>query len=317
VPWQGRALHLGATLGIARSPQDAATPGAALQAADAALVRAKRDRRGGIGMADAGEADRRGRAAAIRRQLRAEAGLDGLAIAFQPVLRCAGPEAGRPLALEAFARWSHPTLGPVPPDQLLSLVGVEEAVRFAAAARRLALAEFAALRRAGGATGRLALNLSAIEVLRPELAPQIAEDVAAAGLGPGDLALEVTEAVLAHRVSDRALERLAGLRAQGAQLWLDDFGTGHADLAQLLRLPLDAVKLDRRFVQALGTEARADALVRAMVALAQGLGLMVIAEAVETEAQAATLRALGCDAMQGYLLARPMPAAALGAWVAA
>jgi EAL domain-containing protein (putative c-di-GMP-specific phosphodiesterase class I) len=146
---------------------------------------------------------------------------------------------------------------------------------------------------------------------------QIGDQVQAAGLTLQDVAIEITEQVLLERVSTRIIDQLTNLRDRGARLVLDDFGTGNAGLAQLLRLNLDAVKLDRRFIHGLGDNERADAIVRATLSLAHGLGLEVIAEGVETVQQSAILRRLGCDAAQGYLFARPMDSGALRGWVEA
>ncbi len=117
-------------------------------------------------------------------------------------------------------------------------------------------------------------------------------------------------------MSDATLQQLAALRGRGARLVLDDFGTGNSGLSQLLRLPLDAVKLDKRFVQGLGVDSRAEEIVRATISLAHGLGLEVVGEGVETMQQARMLMRMGCDAAQGFLYARPMPPEAVEEWLA-
>ncbi len=322
VPWRGRPLPAGATLGLARAPGDAPTAEAALRAADEALVRAKRRQRGSIGRADAQDIRQAARAAAILRGFPDPGGpgeVPGLSVVFQPVVRFDGfgSPTGAVIALEALARWMHPDLGPVPPDELLRVLGPDRGALVGRSVRALALTEFAALRRQGLVAGRLALNLSAAEVLRPEVILLIEEQAAEAGLGLDALMLEITEEVLIERVSDRALDLLAGLQRRGALLALDDFGTGSAGMIQLLRLNFGAVKLDRRFVRDMGAEPRAREIVRAAVSLARGMEIELVAEGVETPAQAAALWALGCEALQGYLVARPMPAAAMARWLQA
>ncbi len=326
----GRALRLGATLGVAMAPLDADGPEAVMRAADEAMVRAKRDARGGIGRASRADNDRVARAAAILRAFEADdatEGTPGVATHLQPILALRRPGPGGAAngwavqSVEALARWHHPVLGPalgeVPARDVLEAIGPARAARLGRSVRRKALAAVAALR-AGVAPGlRVALNLSASEVVRPDVILLVEQQAEEAGLPVSALEVEITEEALLDRVSDRALDQLAGLRRRGARLVLDDFGTGNAGLAQLLRLPLDAVKLDRRFVQRLGADLRAEEIVRATISLAHGLGLEMVAEGVETAEQAAALRALGCDAVQGFLFAKPMTAEALRDWLTA
>ncbi|MBL8702137.1 MAG: EAL domain-containing protein [Alphaproteobacteria bacterium] len=315
-----RTLRLGATLGVAVAPLDADTPEVILRAADEALIRAKRESRGTIGHASRGDADRITRAAAIIGAFDAsctETGITGISAHLQPIISLrVDPEAGiEVLSFEALARWSHPTLGQISPGEFLPVIGPERTARLGAAVRDDALRILADLRARGLTGARVALNLSAGEVMRPDIALEIEAQVQAAGLSLDAIEIEITEEVLLDRVSDRTLEHLAALRGRGAKLMLDDFGTGTSGLSQLLRLPLDAVKLDKTFVQRLGVDDRAAEIVRATMSLARGLGLEVIAEGVETEQQAAHLRTLDCDAAQGFLFARPMARTALEAWL--
>ncbi|MBM3524614.1 MAG: EAL domain-containing protein, partial [Alphaproteobacteria bacterium] len=320
VPHGDRMLRLGATLGVALAPVDAATPDLIMRAADEALLRAKRDRRGTIGFADRKDAVQITRAVAIVRAFDESCSGDaiaGVSAHLQPIisLRAAADGPIEVLAFEALARWSHPELGQVSPGELLSVIGPERTARLGAAVRDDALRTLAELRAAGLTEARIALNLSAGEVMRADIALDIEAQVHRAGLSLDTVEIEITEEVLLDRVSDRTLEQLASLRGRGAKLMLDDFGTGTSGLSQLLRLPLDAVKLDKTFVQRLGADRRAEEIVRATMSLARGLGLDVIAEGVETPQQAARLRALGCDVAQGFLFARPMPRAALETWL--
>lgn len=140
-------------------------------------------------------------------------------------------------------------------------------------------------------------------------------ELAEAGLSLDAVTIEITEEVLLDRVSPALLDQLAALRGRGARLALDDFGTGHSGLAHLLRLPIDVLKLDRTFIRGLGGDGRAKEIVRATVAMAEGLGMRVVAEGVETEQQGAMARALGCVAAQGYLFGQPMGEQELTDWV--
>ncbi len=316
-----RLLRLGATLGVAIVPDDVADAEMALRVADEALVRAKQTGRGGIACATQEDATQLRRAAAIVRafdtDVAASNSLQGAMVHLQPIIALGRvPEAARKIiALEALARWSHPAVGAIPPGDLFAMVGPVRAAQLGRVVREQALATFAALRKRGLADARVALNLSASEVCRADIALSIAEQVERAGLSLHCVEVEITEEVLLDRVSNRTLDQLAALRGRGARLVLDDFGTGNSGLAQLLRLPLDGVKLDKQFIQRLGVDTRAHEIVRATVSLAHGLGLQVVAEGIETEQQAAMLQALNCDAVQGFLYARPMPPNVLKGWL--
>ncbi|WP_431283370.1 putative bifunctional diguanylate cyclase/phosphodiesterase [Humitalea sp. 24SJ18S-53] len=313
---EGRLLRLGATLGVAVSPLDATSPAVLMRAADDALLRTKRASRGGYGRATPTDTARIERDAAILRAMGAgEGALEGLDIHLQPIVSLADP--ATVLAFEALARWTTPALGDVSPEEFIPVAQrIGRLPWLGAQVRGAALRGFAQLRAAGLPSPLLAFNLSAAEIMRGDVVEAIEQDVAAAGLSLACIEIEITEEILLDRVSSKTLDQLAALRGRGARLALDDFGTGNSGLAQLLRLPLDKVKLDRTFIRGLGSDRRAEEVVRATLSMARSLGLDVVAEGVETEAQAATLRALGCTAAQGFLYAQPMDLAALQAWLA-
>lgn len=320
VPHDDYLLPAGATLGVATSTPETSDGDMLLRAANAALVRAKREERGSIGWSGPDDAAQLLRRAAVLRAFDSSGhghSLAGVAAHLQPIVALGAQAGAAPvMAMEALARWSHPELGEVPPAELLPIIGPERTLRLGAAVRVKALAAMAALRRRDLPVGRLALNLSAGEVEREDIAASIAAQVARAGLSLRDVEIEITEEILLDRVSDATLQQLAALRGRGARLVLDDFGTGNSGLSQLLRLPLDAVKLDKRFVQGLGLDSRAEEIVRATISLAHGLGLEVVGEGVETMQQARMLMRMGCDAAQGYLYSRPMPPEAVPDWLA-
>ncbi len=316
-----RLLRLGATLGVAVAPGCVVDPEMTMRVADEALVQAKRSGRGGVACAGREDAARLLRSAAIVRAFDTDAAagipVQSAVAHLQPIVALGRvPDATpRVVAFEALARWSHPAVGAVPPADLFATIGPVRAAQLGQAVREHALATFASLRTAGLADARIAINLSASEVYRADIALRIAEQVERAGLSLRCVEVEITEEVLLERVDSRTLDQLATLRGRGARLVLDDFGTGNSGLAQLLRLPLDGVKLDKQFVQRLGADTRADEIVRATVSLAHSLGLQVVAEGIETEQQAAMLRALECDTAQGFLYARPMPPDVLKGWL--
>jgi EAL domain-containing protein (putative c-di-GMP-specific phosphodiesterase class I) len=162
---------------------------------------------------------------------------------------------------------------------------------------------------------RVAINLSAAEVAQPDTTLRIEEQAKAAGLPLSAIEIELTEEILLERISDRTLGQLADLRARGVRLALDDFGTGTSGLSQLMRLPFDVIKLDQRFIQQLPSHASAKAITIATVSLAHSLGMEVVAEGVETKEQLEAVNDLGCDAAQGFLLARPMSSDDLADWL--
>ena len=321
VPFGSRLLRLSATLGVAGVPRDADDAEMVMRIADAAMVQAKRGQRGSVGYASPDAAARFVRSAAILRAFdnssTANDGLKGATVHLQPIIALkpygvCGPDV---FTVEALARWSHPDVGEVQPDDLFSVIGPERVARLGRVIREQALAAFASLQGAECSTTRLALNLSASEVARADVALDVAEQVERAGLSLKSIDIEITEEILLARVSDRTLDQLAALRGRGVRLVLDDFGAGNCGLAQLLRLPLDGVKLDKQFIQRLGVDVRAEEIIRVLVFLGHSLGLQVVAEGVETEHQEAILRRLGCDAIQGFFYAQPMTLQALKAWL--
>ena len=151
------------------------------------------------------------------------------------------------------------------------------------------------------------MNLSPRQVAQPALAARIAAVLAESGLDPAALHLEITESALMEE-SELTARNLTELRELGVRLVLDDFGTGYSSLAYLRRFPIDSIKIDRRFISGLGQSADDTTIVEAILRMAAGLHLDVIAEGVETPEQAAILVGMGCPHAQGYLWARPLPA---------
>lgn len=317
VAHRGRMLRLGATLGVALAPMDADQPDTLLRAADEALIRAKRKGRGTIGRATPDDAARVLRDAAILRALKPvhEAPLPGLVAHLQPIVSLAD---GSVRGLEALARWHTAELGQVPPDEFFTVAQrAGLATLVSRHVRGQALASHAALRRDGLRVGRLALNLSAAELLRDGVVEDLEEQCASLGLELNGITIEITEDALLDRVAHTTLDRLAALRGRGAHLSLDDFGTGTSGLAQLLRLPLDEIKLDRSFTRRLGRDGRAERIIEGTIRLAHSLGLEVVAEGIEDAAQAHQLCDLGCEMGQGWLYAPALPEHELRDWLAA
>ncbi len=216
---------------------------------------------------------------------------------------------------EALARWRLSDGTMIPPDVFVPLAEETGAIGFLGAwILRHACETAAAWRRDGVCDAPMAVNLSARQLDDPDLPRLVLATLVETGLPAAGLKLELTETA---RVQDEAQARdaLAALRGAGIGLVMDDFGAGYASLAALRRLPMDMVKIDRSFVQAMVEDRDAGAIVHAVVALAHELGLGVVAEGVETPEQLLYLRAYRCDRIQGWLLSRPLAADAVPEFV--
>jgi len=223
---------------------------------------------------------------------------------------------GRITGVEALMRW-RPTGGSlVGPDRFIPIL--EETgliVPTGSWAFREACTQMVAWRRMGLPPLSLAVNLSAREFRQPDLIGRMADTLAETGFDATCLEIELTESILIED-SEAVLRILSKLGSMGVKIAIDDFGTGHSSLSYLKRFDIDTLKIDRSFVRDTPGDAEDSAIAIAVIALAHGLGLRVVAEGVETEEQKAFLRGQGCDEMQGYLLSRPVEAAVLQKWLA-
>jgi EAL domain-containing protein (putative c-di-GMP-specific phosphodiesterase class I)/FixJ family two-component response regulator len=237
-----------------------------------------------------------------------------LRLDFQPQ---ADLRTGRVVGFEALARWDDSPLGPVPPSRFIAAAEQSDLAlalgRWALLAACRQLAEWS---RQGHREVRVSVNLSGRHFTAEGMVEQVNEALAASGADPRRLQIEITENTLIGNL-DRAVGTMRRLAALGVQFALDDFGTGYSSLTYLRRFPIHEVKIDRSFVAEM-TERTEDAvIVRTIIAMAHALGTRVVAEGVETEAQLAALRRARCDIAQGFLVARPAPAAELDALLAA
>ncbi len=292
------------------------TPEALVSDADTAMYRAKEVGRNRIEIFDVST-----RLMAVARHETANAlrrGIDRgeLVVHFQPEIDIT---TGLPVGVEALVRWAHPQRGLVPPLEFIAVA--EETgliVPLGAAVLREACSAMAGWHRADAARASMtvAVNLSARQLLAPNLGDVVGEALAFSGLAPERLCLEITESVLLEDsdASARALERL---KALGILIGVDDFGTGFSSLTYLKRFPVDVLKIDRSFVDGLGRSREDRAIVSSIVDLAHAFGLTTIAEGIETAEQLAELRALGCEQGQGYLWSRPLPVDAADEWIRA
>ncbi len=310
----GTELQLTAGVGIALFPRDGAEPGALSRFAEQALYAAK----------SAGPGQQRFFDEAMNLQARARLARESdlrrgiaageLRIHLQPKVEAVR---GGIVGAEALVRWQHPERGLLPPAEFIPLA---EETGLIDPLTDWVLAQVCALVRRWRAGGRpsvpIAVNVAASCFLADGMVERLAQRVADDGVPPQALVLEVTESMLMQDL-DRAVARLQALHALGFRLSLDDFGTGYSSLAYLKRFPIDELKIDRSFVQDVAQGDREAALVAAIATLAQRLDLQVVAEGVETAAQADALRRLGCLLHQGYHWGRPMPVSDFEALLAA
>jgi diguanylate cyclase (GGDEF)-like protein len=299
----GHELFVTASIGIALYPYDGEDVGTLVKNADCAMFRAK-DRGG-----DTVECYSRGLFEEARRRLSLERSLrraldgDEIVLEYQPQFDLA---TGRLAGFEALARWRHPELGLLLPDAFMPLAE-ETGLIIPMGERILGMAcAQAAVWAAMEPDVPVWVNLSARQFHMGDLPALVSRTLDRAGLAPAQLGVEITESFAMRHPAEAAavLDRLAALGVQSA---LDDFGTGYSSLAYLSRFPIDVLKLDRSFVQSAPTDHNDAAISRAVISLAHGLGITVVAEGVETEQQRAFLVAEGCDQAQGFLLGRPLP----------
>jgi diguanylate cyclase (GGDEF)-like protein/PAS domain S-box-containing protein len=305
---QGQEVYSSASIGIAMGGREQ-KPEDLLRDADTAMYRAKGK---GLGASkhvvfDIGMHDQAVQTLRMESDLRRALERRELFVVYQPVVRLSD---GAVVGFEALSRWQHPQRGPVPPAEfvplaeetgLVSLLDrwvLEEACRTMVSLQQ---------RHPRPEPLSISVNLSGRELLQPELAEQVEQILARTGLAPRSLKLEITETVLVENEAP-ALRCLTSLKALGVRLCLDDFGTGYSSLSYLHRMPIDVLKVDASFVRQVGEE-KNRRIVETLVLLGQNLGLDVVAEGVETLAQAAELLGLGCELAQGFLYAEPLPAA--------
>jgi diguanylate cyclase len=317
LPYEGHVLHPAASLGCAVYPDSASDSGSLLRRADTAMYSAKATGEAGgrsICLYDPTvTADTNGDLP--ERELRNAIARGELGVHYQPKRRLSdGAHAG----FEALVRWQHPEHGLLLPGSFLPAAQrLNLMTKLTVAVLAAVTADIARWRAAGIEPGPIAVNVPEAMLTRALAEPAIAAALATHGLPWHCLALEITEDVfLDRRASSQVHACVDALRQHGLAIAFDDFGTGHASLTHLRSFPFDEIKIDRSFINDLGTDDACDLIVRAMIQIGLGLNKRVVAEGVETLAQETFLRGEGCDYAQGYLYARPMPFDAASTWLA-
>jgi diguanylate cyclase (GGDEF)-like protein len=301
----GHGAFVSASIGIAIFPTDGVTAQELLQHADMAMYRAKAAGRGQHAFFEEAMNDEAQQRLVLDRELRQALEHGQLVLYYQPKLDL---RTNRIVGAEALIRWQHPTRGLVAPGPFISFAEESGLIeRIGEWVLNTACVQFVAWRKAGLPIDHVSVNVSPRQFRGKDFAQTVAQAVRQSGMDAAALRLEITESVLVDDSGavETTLERLCDL---GTPLELDDFGTGYSSLAYLRRLPVETIKLDRTFIHDITANDNARAIVRAAIGMVHALKKEIVAEGVETAEQAALLRRWGCDAIQGYLLSKPVPA---------
>jgi diguanylate cyclase (GGDEF)-like protein/PAS domain S-box-containing protein len=303
----GNAISITACIGVSMAPRNGGDVDTLIKCADAALLRAKKSGQSTFRFyspeMDADAARRLGLEAALRNALKN----DELTVYYQPQISL---ESGNMIGMEALLRWTTPEFGPVSPAEFIPIaeetgliLPIGEWVLWAACRQARQWLDL------GEERLRIAVNLSSRQFRQANLAGMVSQCLADTGLPASALELEITESALIDEI-DEAIAQCRSLKELGIKISLDDFGTGYSSLSYISRFPFDKIKIDQSFVRDITENPANAAIATAAIVMARSLNLSVLAEGVETEAQASFLRSRRCDSMQGYLFSRPVPAAA-------
>jgi diguanylate cyclase (GGDEF)-like protein len=301
----GHECHTTASIGIAMYPTNGSDVQTLTKNADMAMYLAKEDGKNGYRFfskeVNTQSIERLSLESALRRALER----NQFTLNYQPKVDM---ETGQITGVEALLRWTHPDLGSISPAQFIPLA--EETGLIVPIGRwvvKEACAQAMAWQRLGLLPVSMAVNLSPRQFVDEHLLQDVDEALAASGMSPVLLQLEVTESMMMRNVG-RALKVLDAIQSRGIRLAIDDFGTGYSSMSLMKHFPIDTIKIDRSFVRDLPQDAEDQAIAQAIISMGKALGMTVVAEGVENAEQEAFLRAHGCDEMQGFLISKPVPA---------
>lgn len=299
----GMSLQVTCSIGVACFDVHGDTAAELFANADMALYKVKENGRNGFAFFSSAMAEEARHKLQMLEELRGAVERDEFILHYQPQLDVT---TGRIVGVEALVRWNHPHRGLVYPGDFIPLA--EESgliLRIGEAVLSEACRQAVEWQEAGLPPVKIGVNMSARQFQDPLMPAQVAHVLSRTGLDPALLEIEVTESLLMQDVDD-AVSRMHDLNSQGVKLAIDDFGTGYSSLSALKKFPLSRLKIDRSFIRDVPSDADDAAIAAAIVSLAGILGLEVTAEGVETAEQAAFLREVGCNVMQGYLYGRPV-----------
>jgi diguanylate cyclase (GGDEF)-like protein len=297
----GHRAVIGASIGIAIGPGDGSRPDKLLRNADLALYRAKDDGRGTFRFFEAAMDQQMQTRRIMEQDLRRGLPAGEFELYYQPVVNLASNEIS---GFEALIRWNHPEKGLISPATFIPLA---EEIGFIVPLGEWVIRQACATAAQWPQDLHVAINISAAQFRSPGLLQVIVGALASSGLQPTRLEIEITETVLLHN-RETTLAVLHQLRALGVRIAMDDFGTGYSSLTYLQCFPFDKIKIDRSFVKDITENAGSLNIVRAVAALAKGMGMTATAEGVETSEQLERIASEGCTEMQGFLFSRPLPA---------
>lgn len=310
IPLEGQQLDVGGSLGVALYPQDGKDATTLLRRAELAMYAAKR-KHSGIAFAADVAGDPPHEHLSLLGEMRDALARQEFVIYYQPKLNLARNEI---TGAEALLRWQHPERGLVQPLSFIPFAEQTGFIREITPWLLQRVAEQTAQWRRDGLFITPSINLSAQDLLNPALVGHMRRLIELHGLPPDKLCLEITESALMED-PEQALENLSELAGLGLKLSIDDYGAGQASLAYLKTLPVHELKIDQMFIRHVTESSRDAAIVQSTILLSHALGLSVVAEGAETDGDLAWLRSNGCDIVQGYGIARPMPADRLPAWI--
>ena len=308
----GHVSTVSASIGISVFPEDGRDLDTLVRHADTAMYRAKQAGRSGFRCYDRklGGADQL--RFEMETQLQGALDRGEFTLHYHPQLDLRTRSL---VGMEALLRWRNPQLGKIPPTTFIPIAEESGAiVRIGEWVIREACRQIKELGLAGFNDLRIAVNVSRVQFVRPDFVELVAAAIRDTGIDPRLLELELTESMLLEP-GDESASRMTKLRALGIMMSIDDFGTGYSCLSYLQRLPIDHLKIDRSFVEALDNSRRTSILVESIVALAASLGMLSIAEGVELPSQLDVLSATGCNLVQGHLFCRPLPMDELRTWI--
>lgn len=301
---EGEDVAISASVGVALYPGHGANEDEIVRNADLAMYQAKRRGKDSVCFFEPGMSALFSEKIRLEGELRLALQRSEFELHYQPIHNVAR---GTVEAVEALARWRHPRLGLLDPSRFIYIA---EETGLVCALGDLVLEsgcrQLAAWHRDGYAGLRLAVNISARDFDREDFVPRVAATLARHGVPPSCLELEITESVLIEN-ADTAADKVRQLRKRGVRMSIDDFGTRYSSLGYLQRFPVNTIKIDQLFTRELESTPPHSPIVAAIVGIARGFGLDLVAEGVERESHRELLRGLGCDSMQGYLFARPLP----------
>jgi len=302
----GETLPIDLRAGIALSNGTQSTGAKLASQAEMALARTYRERHCRYGFYSSRLAKRARRRQIFVQELEQALDHEELFVVLQPKIELLGPRAGALAGAEALLRWQHPQRGLVSPSAFIPVAEFAGMMEFINDFVLRSVAQcISGWSERYGSSPRIAINISAQELARPDFEEQVKTALALHNVSARLLECEITETTI-MKDSRRTVEALCALREMGVRISVDDFGTGYSSLSYLRQLPLDAVKIDRTFVRDIGKDDDAEAICTAILRLGQTLGMRVVAEGVETREQLAFLREGKCDEAQGYLFSKPV-----------